>query len=60
MAKYTIASLEGIDYARSKLGDVAVVDVGETVELKLTADQERALLAAGWLEEQTKPKEAKK
>jgi hypothetical protein len=52
LKSYTIASAEGAQYAGG--------EEGETVELKLDADQERALLAAGWLTTPEKPKEAKK
>jgi hypothetical protein len=50
MSTYKVASEEGAQ----RYG----VEVGETVDLKLEPDTERALLAAGWLEE-TKKKEAK-
>jgi hypothetical protein len=52
MAKYEIASDEGAQ----RYG----LEVGETVELELEDGTERALLAAGWLTESKKPKEANK
>jgi hypothetical protein len=48
LKSYTIASLEGAQRYGGELGD--------KVELALDADQERALLAAGWLEEHDKSK----
>lgn len=42
MATYTIASQEGSDRYQN--------EVGAEVELDLDKNQERALLAAGWLE----------
>jgi hypothetical protein len=51
MSKYWIASEEG--------AQLYGAEIGSEVELKLTAEQERALLAAGWLDEK-KSKEAKK
>lgn len=51
MATYKVASPEGAErYGR---------EVGETVDLDLTKDQERALIAAGWVEPEKKAKEAK-
>jgi hypothetical protein len=50
MTTYQVASEEG--------AQLYGVEVGEAVDLKLGPEQERALLAAGWLEE-TKKKEAK-
>jgi hypothetical protein len=56
MAKhdYIIASDEGAE----RYG----AEAGEKVELDLTVDEKRALIAAGWLEEvpEQKPKEARK
>lgn len=51
MTSYTIASEEGAQrYA---------TEVGQTVDLKLGEDEERAVIAAGWLEPAKKAKEAK-
>lgn len=52
MAKYTVASEEGAQ----RYG----LEVGEKVELDLDHGTELALLAAGWLEPDKKPKEEKK
>jgi hypothetical protein len=64
MKNYKITSVEGGDHARRLLGDAAVPDVekavGTTVRLDLNDDQERALIAAGWLEHDKKEKEATK
>jgi hypothetical protein len=51
MAKYLIASEEGAQ----RYG----AEVGAKVDLKLSAGEERALLAAGWLEEDDKKKGGK-
>ena len=50
MAKhdYIVASEEGAEYAKA--------EIGEKVELDLTVDQQRALIAAGWVEEPTTKK----
>ena len=58
MATYKIGSQEGADWA-SALGG-GPKEVGETVEHVLTPDQERALIAAGWLEHDKSKKEANK
>ena len=58
MGSYTIASQEGADLHAQRKGEAA--EVGDTVELTLTADEERAVVAAGWLTPNEKPKEAKK
>lgn len=53
MAKhdYIVASEEGANYAKAEIGD--------QVELDLSVDQQRALIAAGWVEEsKTKKKES--
>ena len=49
MAKhtYTVAS----DTAAERYG----VEVGDTVELDLTADEKRAVVAAGWVEPNDEP-----
>ena len=52
MTSYTIASEEGAQRYGAELGT--------EVELKLEEQEERAVIAAGWLEPATKPKEAKK
>lgn len=59
MASYTIASEEGAEFASSK--GAAGAEVGDTVDLKLEEREERAVIAAGWLDEPNtkKPKEAK-
>lgn len=48
---YTVASPEGAEHYQA--------EVGATVELDLDAREERAVIAAGWLNEAKKPKEAK-
>lgn len=48
MGSYTIASQEGADFHLQRNGVEA--EVGDTVDLKLNADEERAVVAAGWLE----------
>lgn len=45
---YTIGTQEGADFAAAQTGQQR--EVGDKVELDLQADQERAVLAAGWLE----------
>ena len=52
MSSFKIASLEGAQ----RYGG----EVGDTVELKLEAEEEQAVVAAGWLEPNKKPKEATK
>jgi hypothetical protein len=47
MAKYKIASLEGAEHYKAEIGD--------TVELDMTKDEELPFIAAGWLEHATKP-----
>lgn len=51
MKTYTVTSEEGaVRYG---------AEVGKTVELKLGEDEERAVIAAGWLDhDNKKPKEA--
>jgi hypothetical protein len=46
MANYKVASEEGKEQFQAEIGD--------KVELKLTEDEERALVAAGWLEHDKK------
>jgi len=46
MASYKVASEEGKEQFHE--------EVGEKVELTLTEDEERALIAAGWLEHDKK------
>lgn len=48
MARYTITSPEGASFAAGLLAAEAEVD--STVELTLDADQERAVIAAGWID----------
>lgn len=50
MPKYTIASEEGAQRYGAELGT--------DVELDLPADEEQAVVAAGWLDPAKKPKEA--
>jgi len=57
LATYKIGSQEGADFAA---GAGTAAEVGDTVDLKLEADQERALIAAGWLEHDKSKKEANK
>ena len=45
---YKVATQEGVDFVATHAQEAA--EVGDTVELDLRADQERALVAAGWLE----------
>lgn len=63
MAKktYTVLEPEGLFVARSFLGLEAVADDAEQVEFEFSSgDQEKAVLAAGWLEESdAKPKKGK-
>ena len=48
---YKIGSEEGSAFAVARLGLEAQANVGDEVSLELDSDeQERALLAAGWLE----------
>lgn len=51
MSSYKIASDEGAN----KYGH----EVGETVNLDISKDEELAVIAAGWLEPATKPAKAK-
>jgi hypothetical protein len=51
MAKFKVASEEGAQ----RYGG----EVGELVDLELGADEERAVVAAGWLEDVKASKEAK-
>lgn len=56
MAKktYTLASPEGVEWhqpAKLAAGDTTPAEVGDEVELDLTAEQATALVAAGWIEE---------
>lgn len=55
MTSYKVASQEGADFAGNP---AAPVEVGATVDLDLDKEQERAVLAAGWLEETKKKKES--
>lgn len=49
--KYKLASPEAITrYGRSQDPDAAPLEIGDTVELELSDDEERAVVAAGWLE----------
>lgn len=50
MAAYTIASQEGADHYGAEVGD--------NVDLDLNPDEERAVIAAGWLEVTKQAKEA--
>ena len=50
--KYTVSSPEGAEYAG--------VEQGETVTLDLSEREETAVIAAGWISHETKPKEASK
>jgi len=63
-ANYKVASLEGVAFVfgRMLLDDPEAVSpgVGDEVKLELYADEKKALIAAGWLEEPEAPKEAKK
>jgi hypothetical protein len=52
MSKYVIASEEGAQ----RYG----AEVGDSVDLKLEAEEERAVVAAGWLEHDKKAKEGSK
>lgn len=58
--KYAVVAPEGISVARSLLGPDAVAEDAVEVELEFASpDQEKAVLAAGWLEEseaKAKPK----
>jgi len=56
MAKkgYRVESPEGAAWAASQTEDE--VEEGGSVELELTADQERAVVAAGWLSAEKKSK----
>ena len=59
MKTYTISSPEGQErYGAPADPDGAALHVGDDVSLDLTEDQERALVAAGWLTPK-KTKEAK-
>lgn len=62
MAKhaYTIASEEGAALVNRKNG--VAVDVGEQVDVDLSVDEQRAVVAAGWLEpvEEAQPKKEEK
>lgn len=49
---FTVASEEGAN----RYG----AEVGAEVELDITTDEERAVIAAGWLAPEKKPKEASK
>jgi hypothetical protein len=51
MPKYTIASEEGAQ----RYG----AEVGAEVELRLDENEERAVVAAGWIDHEKKQKEAK-
>lgn len=50
--KYVVSAPEGVDFVAGQTGETK--EVGDTVELDLKADQERALIAAGWLEHDKK------
>lgn len=50
---FTVASEEGKTFAA---GRGSPADLGEEVELDLNAEEKKALVAAGWLEEQTTKK----
>ncbi len=55
---YVVSSPEGANFARD--GETGIApDEGTTVTLELPEETETALLAAGWLEHDKKPKEAK-
>lgn len=45
--EFKVSSEEGAVFASTEFHQVTV---GDKVELEVTADQERALIAAGWLE----------
>jgi hypothetical protein len=51
MAKFKVASEEGAQRYGGEIGDI--------VDLSLGSDEERAVIAAGWLEDVKTPKEAK-
>lgn len=48
MATYKIGTKEGADFAAAQTGQPYELD--DVVELDLTKDQDRAVVAAGWLE----------
>lgn len=55
MAKYKLASPEAVEWFNREHGnDFERQEEGAEVEVDLNADQERALLAAGWLEKKGK------
>jgi hypothetical protein len=55
--RYEILSDEGAVWARNQAPDA---EVGQRYELELTAEQEKALVAAGWISERDpKPKKEK-
>ena len=55
---WKVASEAGAEWAASQV--FRQVEVGEELKLDLSADQKRALVAAGWLEEPEKPQKEEK
>lgn len=56
-SRYVISAPEGVDFVGAQVG--VQHELGDQVELDLRADQQRALIAAGWLEHDEKKKEEK-
>lgn len=52
--KYRVGSPEGAAWAAQTLG--REVEQDESIELEINEDIERAVIAAGWLEHETKSK----
>jgi hypothetical protein len=48
---YKVASQEGVEFASRVSGVIA--EIGETVSLDISKDQELAVIAAGWIEHVT-------
>ena len=57
MGHYLVLSEDGLDRLSHPTLLGRTTEVGDEIELDLTADQERAVVAAGWLEKLTKKKE---
>lgn len=55
--KYVIASEEGQQFAAAQ---EVVVEVGAEAKVELSVDQERAMVAAGWLEPVEEKNDSKK
>lgn len=45
--RYQLSTQEGVDFARAQ--DVSA-EVGDEAEIELSMEQERAMIAAGWIE----------